>query len=86
MKITTNEFGNYSARIQKPAVQHNKPAEAPKQAEATKQKLGSLSNEEKNFFAKLYPENKSDVMNYHFYQKTGKMQRVSLGTLFDKRG
>ena len=80
MKITTNEIGNYSPKVQKTPVQQNKTAEAPKQ------KLGTISNEEKKFFANLYPENKTDVMNYHFYQKTGKMQGVSLGTLFDKRG
>ena len=80
MKITTNEIGNYSPKIQRQAVPQNKTVET------QPQKLGTITSEEKNFFAKLYPENKSDVMNYHFYQKTGKMQGVSIGTLFDKRG
>ena len=84
MKITTNEFGNYSARINQRSVEQQKPVEV--QQKVTKAELGKISKEEKKFFANLYPEKKEDVMNYHFYQKTGKMQGVTLGTLFDKRG
>lgn len=80
MKITTNEFGNYSTKVNQTTV-------SPKQAaDVQKQSLGTITKEEKKFFADLYPEKKEDVMNYHFYQKTGKMTGVTLGTLFDKRG
>ncbi len=80
MKITTTDFGTYTNKINRPVQQQPQPAEA------QKQKLGTISNEEKKFFAGLYPENKEDVMNYHFYHKNGKMQGVTLGTIFDKRG
>ena len=80
MKISTNDFGNYSAKLNKPVV----PKE--QNVQVQKQDLGTISKEEKKFFAELYPENKKDVMDYHFYQKTGKMQGVTLGTMFDKRG
>lgn len=79
MKITTTEFGNYTAKINPAVKQQPKP-------ELPKQELGAITNDEKKFFAKLYPDNKEDVMNYHFYHKNGKMQGVTLGTIFDKRG
>ena len=84
MKITTNEFGNYIPKINHCTVPQEKPVEI--QKKIAKTDLGTISSEEKKFFAKLYPEKTDDVMNYHFYQKTGKMQGVALGTLFDKRG
>lgn len=80
MKITTNEFGNYAPKVSRAAAQPNP------SPDLTPDKLGNVTKEEKKFFAGLYPENKQDVMNYHFYQKTGKMQGVTLGTLFDQRG
>ena len=80
MNINTSEFGNYTNKITRPVVQQtSKPG-------ALNTKLAAITNEEKTFFAKLYPENKEDVMNYHFYHKDGKMQGVTLGTVFDKRG
>jgi len=80
MTITTNDFGNYSSKVNQTVRQQSKPVET------QNQNLGSITNEEKTFFANLYPDSKEDVMNYHFYHKDGKMQGVSLGTLFDKRG
>ena len=85
MKIVTNDFGNYTARATRSVQQqHNTAAEIQKQS--TKVDLGNITKEEKKFFAGLYPENKEEVMNYHFYHKNGKMQGVTLGTIFDKRG
>lgn len=80
MKINATEFGNYTNKVSRPAQQ---PIQKP---EMQPQKLGTITNEEKQFFAKLYPDSKEDVMNYHFYHKNGKMQGVTLGTVFDKRG
>jgi len=82
MTITTNDFGNYSPKVNQTVRPQSKPVETQTQT----QNLGNITNEEKTFFAKLYPESKEDVMNYHFYHKDGKMQGVALGTLFDKRG
>jgi hypothetical protein len=45
-----------------------------------------VSSDEKNFFEKLYPEKKSEIMDYHFYGREGKMSGVSVGSQFDKRG
>ncbi len=84
MKITTNEFGNYTTKVSRPV--HPPKTEQNAAAEIQKEKLGTITKEEKKFFAGLYPENKEEVMNYHFYHKNGKMQGVTLGTIFDKRG
>lgn len=46
----------------------------------------AISKEEKTFFADMYPEKSSEIVDYHFYQRSGKMNGVSVGTLFDKRG
>jgi hypothetical protein len=79
MKISTNSFGNY-----KPIVaQKNNVSqfESKKAVETLK-----VSNEEKKFFTNLYPENKDQIINYHFYNKEGDKNGVSLGSLFDRRG
>lgn len=49
-------------------------------------KTEGITNDEKMFFMGLYPENQSEIVDYHFYQKSGKMSGVSVGTLFDRRG
>jgi hypothetical protein len=77
MKITNNTIGNYS-----PYSLNNLPKVC-KDAASSK---NNISNEEKQFFAKLYPQDKSEIMDYHFYQPSGKMAGVSIGSLFDKRG
>jgi len=46
----------------------------------------NLSKKEKRFFAGMYPENKNEIMEYHFYGKTGKITGVYLGSKIDKRG
>ncbi|QQS35474.1 MAG: hypothetical protein IPM56_14655 [Ignavibacteriales bacterium] len=79
MKISTNPVGNYTrpmmrttAPLQKQEVQANQPAK--------------VTADEKDFFVKLYPENKTEIIDYHFYGREGKMNGVSIGSLFDKRG
>lgn len=85
MKISTNTFGNYSPAV----IQKNNP-QPPKQenvpSEPVKTELPALTSKEKQFFAKMYPDKQSEIMDYHFYQKTGKMSGVSLGTIIDRRG
>jgi hypothetical protein len=85
MKISTNQIGNYSpALIQKnnPPVQKQESA----QTEAPKQDSSVLSSKEKQFFAKMYPDKQNEIMDYHFYQRSGKMSGVSIGTIIDRRG
>ena len=45
-----------------------------------------ITEEEKQFFSGIYPDKKEAIMDYHFYQKDGRMSGVSLGTLIDRRG
>jgi len=80
MKISTNSFGNYNPIIAQKQSSIN-PAEPKKTENAVK-----VTNEEKNFFTKLYPDEKEQIDNYHFYNKEGDKNGVSLGSLFDRRG
>lgn len=78
MQISTNSIGNYSTRLQKEVTN------APKLNEiSTTEKI---NQEEKTFFAKMYPEKQAEIMDYHFYQKSGKMSGVSVGSNLDRRG
>lgn len=85
MKIDTNAIGNYTPAY----IQKNNPVVPKKevaQAESAKNTQSVLTSKEKQFFAKMYPEKQSEIMDYHFYQKSGKMSGVSLGTIIDRRG
>jgi hypothetical protein len=85
MKISTNTIGNYSPTF----IQKNNPAVAQSEAlqtETPKTDKAILSSKEKQFFAKMYPDKTNEIMDYHFYQKSGKMSGVSLGTIIDRRG
>ncbi len=44
-----------------------------------------ISKEEKQFFADMFPEKKSEVMSYDFYNRTGKVCGLQIGSLFDRR-
>ncbi len=80
MKISMNSIGNYSPQ----SVQNvNRPV---KNSGIEKPKAENITKSEKEFFANLYPEKKEEVMDYHFYHKSGKMSGVTVGSLFDKRG
>jgi hypothetical protein len=46
----------------------------------------NISDDEKTFFAEMYPMSKKDIMDYHYYQRSGKPSGIVLGSLFDKRG
>ncbi|MFA8344007.1 MAG: hypothetical protein ACEPO8_13625 [Rhodothermaceae bacterium] len=81
MKITTNVIGNYNPYTVNRAANVNRSSQV-----ASAQQTAKVTNEEKDFFKKLYPENKKEIVDYHFYQNSGKMNGVSVGTLFDKRG
>ena len=76
MKISTNNIGNYSINHIHNAVQKR----------AAKPKTDELSADEKNFFIDKYPKKKAEIIDYHFYQKSGSMSGVKLGHLFDRKG
>lgn len=89
MKIMTNTVGNYTPHINNNSVQKTKlPPKGVDRAEAlnTKPKSGDLTADEKKFFMDMYPQNKSEVTDYHFYRKNGEMSGVQVGSLFDRRG
>ncbi|MGE5679442.1 MAG: hypothetical protein ACM34K_01045 [Bacillota bacterium] len=70
----------------KTAVQINSKPAVSQAAQTSAASAEGISNDEKNFFINLYPENKGEIVDYHFYQKTGKMSGVAVGSLFDRRG
>ncbi|MCW8848622.1 MAG: hypothetical protein OQJ81_01485 [Melioribacteraceae bacterium] len=80
MKISTNSFGNYNPIIANKNL-NAIPVDAKKKVEAA-----GVTKEEKQFFTKLYPNDTEQIENYHFYNKAGDKNGVSLGSLFDKRG
>jgi len=76
MKISTNNIGNYS--IQQLLRNVDKKSQL--------QDGEELNEREKDFFINRYPQKKDEIVDYHFYQKSGKMSGVKIGHLFDKKG
>ena len=79
MKIGTNPVGNYNPVFR--ATQLTKAAELNKVQEQT-----TINKKEKAFFSQMYPQNKDQIMNHHFYMKDGNMSGVMVGSLFDRKG
>lgn len=80
MRIVTNSVGNYTPNSI--AKSHDiKPAHQPQT-----DKLEDITSQEKQFFTGLFPEQSGEVMDYHFYKKSGQMSGVKLGSLFDRKG
>ena len=77
MNINTNPVGNYNLY----SIKQMKSSPAARQPVET----AAVNQDEKEFFMNMYPEQKTDIADYHFYQKSGKMSGVSLGSLFDRR-
>lgn len=44
-----------------------------------------INTEEKQFFANMFPEKKTEVMNYDFYNRAGKISAPQIGSLVDRR-
>lgn len=89
MRIDMNPIGNYSQINFKNVNNQTRVNEAPAKENTQKTTLakpGALTPEEKTFFANLYPANKSEIIDYHFYEKNGKLSGVKIGSLLDKRG
>ncbi len=77
MTVNTNSFGNYSTSYV------NKTTHKVQTETASQEKV---TNEEKAFFAKMYPSKQEEIMSYEFYNSKGKVAGVSLGSVIDKRG
>ena len=89
MRIGLNPVGNYSPSNISNTVKQAKASHVEKNAASKKVDLAKQDNllpEEKDFFTKLYPQNKSEIADYHFYEKSGKLSGVKLGSLIDRRG
>ena len=89
MKIDMNPVGNYSPisiRNVNNQTKINGPAAKESAQKTVQAKQGALTSEEKTFFANLYPANKSEIVDYHFYEKSGKLSGVKIGSLIDRRG
>jgi len=89
MRIDMNPVGNYSQINFRKVNNQSKPTEtiAQENTKSTGQsKQAALTPEEKTFFANMYPANKTDVIDYHFYEKSGKLSGVKIGSLIDRRG
>lgn len=74
MKITTNSIGTYSLINQAGINNQNKI------------KKPEVTQEEKKFFANLYPEKQKEILNYEFYNAKGKVTGVTIGSIIDRRG
>lgn len=51
----------------------------------TSNQIEIINKEEKQFFANMFPEKKSEVMGYNFYNRSGKVNSSQVGSLFDRR-
>ena len=80
MALSMNSIGSYSAYGLNTARQNKTVA-----AKTSSSKSENINNDEKEFFAKMYPQKQSEIMEY-YYEKNGKMNGIALGTNFDRRG
>jgi hypothetical protein len=85
MRVTTNSIGNYFPQLTR-KVANVAPKENVQKATQTESTQQLLSRKEKEMFVKMYPQQKSEIMEYHYYQKNGVMSGVTVGSLLDRRG
>lgn len=81
MTVSMNSVGNYtsyglnSAKTSKPNVKNDAVL-----------KNDNINTDEKKFFAEMYPAKNSEIMEYYYYEKSGRMNGISVGTNLDRRG
>ncbi len=75
MKIHTHIINTYSAGVSPNNTDKN-----------LNQDSAVLTGEEKKYFIDRYPAKKNEIIDYHFYGRSGKMEGVKLGNFIDKRG
>ncbi|MDP2365508.1 MAG: hypothetical protein Q8M94_17285 [Ignavibacteria bacterium] len=46
----------------------------------------SINTDEKKFFAEMYPAKQTEIMEYYYYEKSGRMNGISVGTNIDRKG
>lgn len=92
MKISNNFAGNYNPfsynNVNKtqhtPKAQQSQQVQQAQKAPEDDKKL--VTNDEKSFFAKMYPDKSSEIQGYHFYGRNGQMSGLTVGSRFDRRG
>ncbi|MGE5314481.1 MAG: hypothetical protein ACM3Q4_07290 [Acidobacteriota bacterium] len=90
MKISTFRPMNLydvPARQQSAAPAQQEAAEVKAGASATQASAGKelITKEEKQFFAKLYPDDTQKITSYSTYTKNGVAKEHSIGSLIDKK-
>ena len=81
MAVSMNSIGNYSAyglnnaKSNKTNINNNAAA-----------KSENINPDEKKFFAEMYPAKQNEIMEYYYYERSGKMNGISVGTNLDRRG
>ncbi len=92
MAISINSIGNYNpytSRVGGTTAARKTAQVKPVENEVSVNKMAkqnAISTKEKEFFAQLYPDNITAIMDYHYYQRSGTMSGVAVGSLFDRRG
>ena len=87
MVISNKITGNYSPYN---LTRSNNTPRVKKFEEVVKQEQNtqnqSVSSEEEKYFMKVYPKQKQEVSEYFSYEKNGNLNKIALGTMFDRRG
>lgn len=81
MAVSMNSIGNYSAF----GLNHAKRSKA-NVINGEKGKTENINNDEKKYFAQMYPAKQNEIMEYYYYEKSGRMNGISVGTNIDRRG
>lgn len=81
MALSMNSIGNYSAYN----FNTNKAAKSAS-GKNTSFNPDAINSEEKKYFAKMYPEKQTEIMEYYYYEKSGRMNGIAVGTNIDRRG
>ena len=81
MAVSMNSIGNYSAYGL-----NNAKGNKTNIKNAALVQSESINLDEKKFFAQMYPANQNEIMEYHYYERSGKMNGISVGTNIDRRG
>ncbi len=85
MIVNTNPIGNYFPQRTKIISDVTRTENIQKQMEV-KETKEAISFKEKELFAKMYPQKREEIMEYHYYNKDGAMSGVTVGSLLDRRG
>ncbi len=88
MKIATNMIGNYTPYIynKKTEMKTSETSAVSNQNIVQANKTENLTKAEKDYFGELYPNNTSEIKDYHYYDRNGQMSGVKVGSLIDRRG